>query len=301
MKKRLRFTIVLLLTCFGQFAFGQSITVLDEVTQQRIPGAKVYSNSPKVQRRSNTEGLFSLEDFNGCDSIYISYPSYETKGFTFSEVKRMGAVELSDVLAFKEMSATANRWEQRNKEVSNTVLSLGLKDIEILGPQTSADLLEQSGYVFIQKSQLAGGSPQLRGFGTNRVMIVVDGVRMNNAIFRSGNLQNVISLDGNSLGAVEVLFGPGAVMYGSDAIGGVMNFSTKQGMFSPDSLEKYTRTNVFSRYSTASNEITGHFDFNIGTRKWAFLTAATYSRFGDLKAGTYGPDEFLRPNYQTVI
>ena len=66
----------------------------------------------------------------------------------------------------------------------------------------------------------------IRGFSTNRLLLVVDGVRMNTAIFRSGNLQNVISLDPFAVGKTEIFFGPGSVIYGSDAIGGVMSFQT---------------------------------------------------------------------------
>ena len=72
----------------------------------------------------------------------------------------------------------------------------------------------------------------IRGFATNRVLISVDGIRMNNAIFRSGNIQNVISLDPFAIENTEVLFGPGSIIYGSDAIGGSMNFYTLQPQFS---------------------------------------------------------------------
>ena len=81
-----------------------------------------------------------------------------------------------------------------------------------------------TGAVFIQKSQLGGGSPMIRGFSTNRILIVVDGVRMNNAIYRSGNLQNIISIDALATEEAEVIFGPGSIIYGSDDIGGVMDF-----------------------------------------------------------------------------
>lgn len=283
-------------------SFSQEITVLDEITQEHIPGAKVYSISPKIQIIANAKGRFQLESFQGCDSLYISYSSYETKGFTIAELKNLTWVELSDnTLSVSEMIVTANRWEQDKVKVPNRITKLDMKDVELLGPQTTADLLETSGYVFVQKSQLAGGSPQLRGFGTNRVMITVDGVRMNNAIFRSGNLQNVISLDANSLESVEVLFGPGAVMYGSDAIGGVMDFRSKEAKLSSDTTDSNIKTNLFSRYSSASNESTTHLDFNYGKNKWAFLTAGTFSRFGDLTAGTYGNNAFLRPSYQETV
>ena len=296
--------LLILLFSFGSvlYCFGQEITVYDQVTQQPVPGAKIYSNQPKIQLRTNAAGKFQLEIFAGCDSVYVSYTNYKTRGFAVEQLKSVTKIALEDeALSVSEMTVTANRWEQDEVEIPNRITKLNIKDIDLLAPQTSADLLESSGYVFVQKSQLAGGSPQMRGFGTNQVLIVVDGVRMNNAIFRSGNLQNVIALDVNSLESAEVIFGPGAVMYGSDAIGGVMDFSTKAAKLSLDSNKTKLKTNIFSRYSTASNEITSHFDFNIGKKKWAFLTAATYSRFDDLKAGEFGNDAYLRPTYQERI
>ena len=125
-----------------------------------------------------------------------------------------------------EVVLSANKWEQRVSEVPNHILKISRSTILQNNPQTTADLLQQAGPVFVQKSQLGGGSPMIRGFATNRVLLVVDGVRMNNAIYRSGNLQNVISIDPLALENAEVILGPGSVIYGSDAIGGVMDFHT---------------------------------------------------------------------------
>lgn len=297
-------TAFLTVTCVGGFfvANAQEITVKDKISQQPIPQATVFSTHPRIKLLADVNGRFHLERFKGADTVYITYSSYEVKAFSYQELTMVVGVELADEhLSISEMTVTANRWEQDKVHVPGKIAKLRLREAELIGPQTAADLLETSGYVFVQKSQLAGGSPQLRGFGTNRVMIVVDGVRMNNAIFRSGNLQNVISLDGNSLESAEVLFGPGAVIYGSDAIGGVMDFRTKEARFSADTSKLFTRTNLFGRYSTASNETTGHADVNIGLQKWAFMTAVTYSQFGDLRAGSNGNAHFLRPTYQTQI
>jgi len=144
---------------------------------------------------------------------------------------------------------------------------------------------------------LGGGSPMIRGFATNRVLIVVDGVRMNNAIYRSGNLQNVISLDANALESAEVLFGPGSVMYGSDAIGGVMDFHTLSPKLSSNENLRFGGS-ALARWSSANNEKTGHVDFNIGSQKWGFTSSLTYSDFNDLIMGSNGPDDYLRPEYQ---
>ena len=57
---------------------------------------------------------------------------------------------------------------------------------------------------------------------------------MNNAIFRRGNLQDIIRIDPNSLESGEVIFGPGSVIYGSDALGGVMDSHTITPKFSTE-------------------------------------------------------------------
>ncbi|MFO0508238.1 MAG: TonB-dependent receptor plug domain-containing protein, partial [bacterium] len=196
-----------------------------------------------------------------------------------------------------EVVISVNRWEQNLREVSSRVTKVGAQQIQFQNPQTAADLLGLSNQVFIQKSQLGGGSPMIRGFATNRVLLVVDGVRMNNAIFRSGNLQNVISLDANAIEETEVIFGPGSVMYGSDAIGGVMDFHTLNPRFSTDDKVKLTG-NAFSRYSSANEERTGHLDFTVGLKKWAFTTSITKGFYGDLRMGSNGPIEYTRPDYQ---
>ena len=192
---------------------------------------------------------------------------------------------------------SANKWEQKLNEVPNKIVKITKNDIIRNNPQTSADLLGQSGNVFIQKSQLGGGSPMIRGFATNRVLLVADGVRMNNAIYRSGNLQNVISIDPLSTETAEVIFGPGTVIYGSDAIGGVMDFHTLQPRLSADN-KMLVKGSVLGRYSTADKEKTAHADLNLGWKKWSLLSSFSYSSFDDLKMGKNGgPDSYLRPEY----
>lgn len=213
---------------------------------------------------------------------------------------RIGAQTLKrDTISgnLEKVVVSASKWEQKMNEIPNTIVKVDMTEAKLQNPQTTADLLAMTGQVFVQKSQLGGGSPMIRGFSTNRVLIVVDGVRMNNAIYRSGNLQNVISIDPLSLQNAEVIFGPGSIIYGSDAIGGVMDFHTFEPTFSTGK-KILVKGNVFSRYSSANKEKTGHVDFNIGGKKLAFLGSATFSDFGDMKMGRNGGDDsYLRKNY----
>lgn len=191
----------------------------------------------------------------------------------------------------------ATRLQQEDGKLPIKVVRFNQNDINFLQQQTTADLLGNTGEILIQKSQLSGGSPMIRGFATNRVLITVDDIRMNTAIFRSGNLQNIISLDALATQEVSVLFGPGSVVYGSDAIGGVMNFYTLAPLFG-ESGATLVKGNALTRWSSANQEKTGHVDLRLGWRKWASVISITASDFNDLKMGKQGGQiSYLKPIY----
>ncbi len=306
MKKNLFFHVVML----PLMVFSQTITVVDHVSTERLPGVLIYSRVPPLHTSTNARGQADISIFAGADSIQFSLLTYQTRTFGYSELIQTKKIELrSASVSLDEIVVSANRWEEQASENPNKIEKLTRRSMMLQNPQTSADLLETSGYVFVQKSQMAGGSPILRGFASNRVLLVVDGVRMNTAIFRSGNLQNVISIDANALQSTEVLFGPGAVMYGSDAIGGVMDFHTLSPVLRDSSDKKKIAANVFGRYGSANSERSYHADVAVNGHSLALLTSFTRSDYGDLRAGTTGNSSFLRPVYvqrtegrdQTVI
>ncbi len=211
--------------------------------------------------------------------------------YLYAQVNKDTTKSLSPV------SVYYNRWERKINEVPNRITKFNFKQQRLQNPQTMADAIGVTGEVFIQKSQMGGGSPMIRGFATNRVLIVVDGVRMNNAIYRSGNLQNIISFDPLALEDAEVIFGPGSLMYGSDAIGGVMDFHTLQPKFATEN-KTLVKGDAFVRYASANQEKTAHANINIATNKFSFLTSLTSSDFGDLQMGKNGgQDSYLRKEY----
>lgn len=201
-----------------------------------------------------------------------------------------------DTLGYRldEFVFSASRWCQESESQPVRISRLSFEEANAFNPQTMADVLGLTGEIFIQKSQYGGGSPMIRGFATNRLLYSIDGVRMNNAIFRAGNLQNVISLDAFSIESTEVLFGPGAVSYGSDAIGGAMAFSTLRPRLSVDGKPiVYGAATV--RTATASNEMTTHIHAGVGWKRWALIASLTSSSFADLEQGLHGPKEYVMP------
>lgn len=293
---------VVFLLCALQAFSQQKITIIDKTTRQPVPGVNLYTPDKKSVAVANARGQADISVFKISDSVYLQHIGYQILRLVLTEeIILSGKIELTESnIPLDEFVVSASRWEEDKTEIPYRVEKMELRDISFQNPQTSADLLGNSGYAYIQKSQMAGGSPMLRGFSTNRVMLVIDGVRINNAIFRTGNVQNVISLDANSMQEAEILFGPGAVMYGSDAIGGVMDFHTLDPKFADSSSLLFTGS-AFARYSTANKEKTAHLDFTIGLKKWSFVTGFSYADYEDLKAGSKGNDYFLRPTYQETI
>ena len=277
---------------------AQTIQVVSDADRSPLSGVAIYTFSKEHATITDLDGKASLDAFPQNEPIIFQHLSHKTKQLRKSTIIQENNLVVlavdSDQLDAVVVSVT--KFVQDKKQVPQKVLSVSQRDISLYNPQTAADLLETSGQVYVQKSQLGGGSPMIRGFSTNRVLIAVDGIRFNNAIFRSGNVQNVISIDPFAVERTEVILGPGSVVYGSDAIGGVMNFYTQRPGFS--FVEGYSFSgNAFTRYSTANNEKTSHFDFNIGLKEWAFLTSVTYSDFDDLRMGSKGPDDYLRTEF----
>ena len=184
----------------------------------------------------------------------------------------------------EEVIISVNKTAETKKTVAQQVQVLNSTEIANTQSQTTADLIANSGNVFIQKSQLGGGSVTIRGFEASRTLLVIDGIRMNNLIYRAGHLQNIVTTDNNSLERVEILFGPSSTVYGSDALGGVIHLYTKKPLLATEGNKKI-KVNAMARYGAVNKEATGHLDFNYGTKKFASLTSFTYSKFDDLKGG----------------
>lgn len=276
---------------------SQDIHVKNARTGDPVEGVLVITQNHSALQ-TDEEGMVNLGEIGGKEIMLFQHASFLKFRTTKEKILSRDSVVLlvEDPVRLDEIVVSVNRWEQSKAEVPLKIKTLTATDVWRNNPQTAADMLKIDGGVFIQKSQMGGGSPMIRGFAANRVLIVVDGIRMNNAIFRSGNLHNVISLDVNALESTEVIYGPGSVLYGSDALGGVMSFNTLIPKRST-SNKREQKVRILTRYSSANFEKTVHGDFNIGSEKWAAVISSTWSGFGDLRMGGRGPEEYLRGEY----
>ncbi len=291
-----QYVLLCILVALCGLSYAQTVTFIDDKTEEPLAWVTLASESPSAFANTDQEGQVDISAFKGAQEIEIRLIGYTTITRSYQELATAVTISISSGLALDQVVVSASRWGQNKREIPARVTTISPKSVALQNPQTAADLLGTSGEVFIQKSQQGGGSPMIRGFSTNRLLITVDGVRMNNAIFRSGNLQNVISLDPFATESAEVLFGPASVIYGSDAIGGVMSFQTLDPNISFTD-EVRVEGKAIARYASANQEQSGHFDIGLGWRKWAMTTSFTTNRYGDLRMGSHGPEEYLRPFY----
>lgn len=287
--------IIWLVLGFMGFSYGQTLTIKDQQTGQPVELVTLNSANFKIFATTNARGQADISSFKTAEKIEIRSLGYKTIVTNYNELQAQSfeiSIQPSD-LNLDEVVISATKWRQSSRDIPSKIISITPQDVELLNPQTAADLLGVSGKVFVQKSQQGGGSPMIRGFSTHRLLYSVDGVRMNTAIFRAGNVQNVLNLDPFVIESTEVLFGPGSVIYGSDAIGGVMSFHTLTPQFSLTDQPFITgKANV--RYSSANKEKTGHFDVNVGFKKWSFVTSISSWDFDHLRQGSHGPKDYIR-------
>jgi hemoglobin/transferrin/lactoferrin receptor protein len=220
---------------------------------------------------------------------------YSFTGFSQSKSDTINSIGLDEVVI------STQRFAKPKRKISQQIESIFSKEIELQNFQSSADVLGNSGTLAVQKSQQGGGSPSIRGFEASRILLLVDGIRMNNLIYRAGHLQNIVTVDKNMLENVDVLFGPSSTIYGSDALGGAIYLQTKNAKLLSETDDKKFSGNALASYNSVNQGKSSHLDFNFAGQKWASLTSFSYTDYGDLKMGKRrnGDNEFFgeRPFY----
>lgn len=182
------------------------------------------------------------------------------------------------------ITVTAQRSKQKNKFIPYSISSLNRRDMEAGSPRTTPEALMAVNGVFLQKTNHGGGSAFIRGLTGNQTLLLVDGIRLNNATFRYGPNQYLNTVDIYSINRIEVAKGTGSVQYGTDAIGGVINMITAEPEFS--SLKKpVTKGSVLGKIMSGGMEQTGRVDLSYSGQKAAISAGFTARNFGDLVGG----------------
>ena len=208
---------------------GQEVIIIDN-SKNPIINVSAFNINKTKSVLSDGNGVINLSRFLPSDTIVLQHPNYRVRKLLKSNVGEFIELELEYQL-LENITVSENKNTNNIKNDAEKKIYITHSEISELNGATTADLLEKKGGISVQKSQMGGGSPNIRGFEANRVLLVLDGVRLNNAIYRSGHLQNIITIDEHVLEDIEIIFGPSSVLYGSDAVGGVIHMKTRDLYF----------------------------------------------------------------------
>ena len=182
----------------------------------------------------------------------------------------------------QEVIVTATRKSTNSLSIPYSVNTVTKKEIEQFQFRTIPEALAGATGVFIQKTNHGGGSAFLRGLTGNQTLLMVDGIRFNNATFRFGPNQYLNTIDAYTVAKIEVARGTGSVQYGSDALGGVIQVFTKEPSFN---TKKILQVAAIGKAVSADMEYTGRAELQYQSEKLAVLAGVTNRKFGDLIGG----------------
>ncbi len=296
--------IFLLLFLGSSVLHAQLVKVVD--ADGMTPVSDVYIFSEKMNSSVSTDisGQAEVGSLVPCDSLFFKHTSYETIVIGLNELTSLDHRVIFKRSAYNIEPIRIMTAREHLIDSPKQVKVLEAEEIERYEARTTADLLQSTGEVFVQRSQVGGGSPILRGFEANRILLMVDGVRLNNAIYRSGHLQNAITVDPFMLESTEVIFGPASLIYGSDALGGVIHFKTKRPRFLGEGGKPFS-LQAAQRFTSATEENTTHWDVSVSGKKIAWIGSVSRASFGVVTMGEnrlHGDEQWgLIPEYVTNI
>jgi hemoglobin/transferrin/lactoferrin receptor protein len=173
------------------------------------------------------------------------------------------------------------RTERASHELPYSIDRINLpEEIVHRMPRTMPESFRDLAGVMVQKTGHGQGSPYIRGFTGYRTLFLIDGIRLNNSVWRDGPNQYWNTVDIYSVDQVELLRGPSSTLYGSDALGGTSNARTR------NPVQTGWDTMLYYRHSNAEDSNTGRAQLSGSWNDhWGITGGITGKDFGDLEGG----------------
>lgn len=257
----------------SSYSFSQEF-VVEDLNGERIPQVSFFNKDNQFY--SNLNGIINLSAFSETERITTNHISFMELKFIKKDIINKKIILVRKNYSLNEISI------QSSLDIEKDYSFTKLNQQEILESlsKNTAELLEKSTSISVQKSQSGGGSPNIRGFEANRVLLILDEVKLNNLIYRSGHLQNILSVDPYIIDNLKVLHGPSAIFYGSGSLGGAIIINT----IGP---EKYTNNKKLfvQQYESSSSSLTSHYHSIYKINNSSLLSSVSFKKYGNTKMG----------------
>ena len=195
----------------------------------------------------------------------------------------------AETLLLPETVVTASRADEDALQAMSSVGVVTGEQFDQQNHRTIPEALAQTPGVMIQKTTHGHGSPFVRGFTGRQNLLLLDGVRINNSTWRSGPVQYWNTVDGFSMGRLELVRNQGSVLYGSDALGGTLNVLTAGSGFREADPGFFWGGSALYRFDTNSRSHIGRVETRLGQGgTWGALIGVTAKDFGDIRDSGVG-------------
>ncbi|MCK5739783.1 TonB-dependent receptor [bacterium] len=269
-------SFLLLFSFVSLHAASISGTVTDATNGQHLSHANITVTGTQIGAMTNKKGTFSLQGLvAGPITLRIRYVGYETADTTISASENAPIVLMLKlypaVIPTSGVVVTSNRYEQELKDVALPVRVVTSRQIENTAPISLPDAIATEPGISLSRDGIWGTRAVIRGLSQQKIVTLVDGNRIDTAPDLAAGMSMV---DVNDIERVEVIRGAGSALYGTGAVGGVINVVTKKGTYT-DAF--HFNGSVISSYGSVNNLGAGHLKLNTGGSNW-YLYASTMYR-----------------------
>lgn len=196
-----------------------------------------------------------------------------------------GSAECPDntVTCLHQVQVTATKRPESTLDVPAATTIVGSAEMRAAAPQTVMDALHGEVGTFVQQTTPGQGVVIVRGLKGSEVLHLVDGFRLNNAIFRNAPNQYIALVDSQNVDSIEVVRGPSSTLYGGDAMGGVVQMLTREPRFEGADWQVDGRLRTI--FGSADESLVSRAEFATGREGLAISAGATYQEVNDLRVG----------------
>ncbi len=277
--KNIFFGLLLLVVSNAYSQYSVEGKIIESNTEQPVIGATVQLQKPERVTITDLSGSFSFDNLSaGSYSLVISSLGYGTRTYKFDLPGNQDLqIELSPTAIEMEEIIVSTPFHQLQSENVMKVERITVESLDRTGGNRLTDGISQIAGVETITTGSAIGKPVIRGLSSNRVLVYAQGVRLENQQFGD---EHGLGLSSSGIESVEVIKGPASLLYGSDALGGVLYLNPER--FAPADS---TLIDAETAYYTNTEGFEANAGVKTSGEKFKFLLRGNLATHSDYETG----------------